>query len=88
MSDHNCAEQMHWHLNLQHFGDTNIKYLEVSGSCKVCGRQAAFRGSLGLNPAEPTVSVDQAGAVFPFVYAGEEYDGKGIGYSVSLGGSN
>lgn len=85
---HNCAEHTHWHLNLQHFGDTNIKYLEVRGHCQRCGRRVTFRGSAGLNPAAPTVAIDGAEAVFPFLFEGEEYDGYAVGYSVSAAGAN
>lgn len=88
MADHSCAENLHWHLNLQHFGDTNIKYLEIRGACKVCGKQAMFRGPVGLNPSHPTVGIDGSEAIFPFVFDGETYDGKAIGYSVSSPGAN
>jgi len=88
MAQHNCAEQMHWHLNLQHFGDTNIKYLEVQGKCSECGKAANFRGPAGVNPAHPTVAIDGSEAIFPFLFQDEEYDGKAIGYSVSVGAGN
>lgn len=83
MAEHSCIEQMHWHLNLQHFGDTNVKYLEVTGACKTCGRKVSFRGPPGLNPSHPTVAIDGSEAIFPFVFEGEVYDGKGVGYSVT-----
>ena len=88
MAEHICAEHMHWHLNLQHFGDTNMKYLEVRGACKECGKAVTFRGPAGLNPSHPTVSMDGAEAIFPFVLDGEVYDGKAVGYSVSIPGAN
>lgn len=88
MDDHVCAEHFHWHLNLQHFGDTNIKYLEVRGACNVCGKAAHFRGPAGMNPSHPTVAIDGSEAVFPFVLEGETYDGKAIGYSVTAVGGN
>lgn len=44
---HSCVEQIGWHLNLQHFGNTNIKYLEVKGSCQKCSKAIAFRGPGG-----------------------------------------
>jgi hypothetical protein len=80
---HNCAEQMHWHLNLQHFGDTNIKYLEVQGQCRACGRKARFRGPAGIDPAHPTVTLDGTEASFPLLIGEEAYDGKGVGFSVT-----
>lgn len=89
MSDpHKCAEHVHWHLNLQHFGDTNIKYLEVTGGCSLCGRRIAFRGPLGVNPAHPTVTMDGSEASFPFLFEDEIYDGKATGYAVSSPGAN
>lgn len=83
MADHSCAEHLGLHLNVQSFGDTNIKYLEVQGVCNKCGRKAVFRGPAGLNPASPTVALDGSEAVFPFLFDGEQYDGKAVGYSVS-----
>lgn len=88
MAEHLCAENMHWHLNLQHFGNTNLKYLEVTGACRECGAKASFRGPLGQNPSYPTVALDGSEAVFPFVMEGEEYDGKAIGYSLAVTGGN
>lgn len=83
MADHVCAEHVHWHLNLQHFGNTNIKYLEVTGACRVCGKKVMFRGSAGLNPSHPTVALDGSEACFPFLFDGETYDGKAMGYAVT-----
>ena len=89
MSDnHNCVEHMHYHLNLSHAGDTNMKYLEVTGSCSICGRKAQFRGPVGMSPNHPTVAIDGSEAVLPFVFEDETYDGKAIGYSVSALGAN
>jgi len=88
MADHICAENFSWHLNLQHFGDSNIKYLEVRGNCERCGRKAEFRGPAGLNPSHPTVAIDGSEAVFPFVIEGEVYDGKAVGYSITVKGGN
>jgi len=85
---HICAEQAHWHLNLQHFGDTNIKYLEVTGACQACGRKVFFRGPAGLNPGGPTVAMDGSEAIFPFLFEDETYDGKAVGYAVSVRGGN
>jgi hypothetical protein len=80
---HKCAEQTSWHLNLQHFGNTNMKYLEVTGACRACGRKAQFRGPMGVSSAHPTVAVDGSEAVFPFLFDGETYDGKALGYTVT-----
>ncbi|MER9768994.1 hypothetical protein NKJ09_23350 [Mesorhizobium sp. M0189] len=88
MAEHVCAENVEWHLNLQHFGDTNIKYLEVKGACNVCNRAVSFRGPAGLNQSHPTVAIDGSEAVFPFLFSDEEFDGKAVGFSVSIPGGN
>lgn len=82
-TEHKCVELLHWHLNSQHFGNTNIKYLEVTGQCRACGKKAQFRGPAGLSAAHPTVAIDGSEAVFPFLIEGEVYDGKAVDYSVS-----
>lgn len=88
MSDCACVEHLNFHLNVQHFGDTNIKYLEVQAHCNLCGRKASFRGPAGLNPSHPTVAINGSEAIFPFVFEREVYDGKAVGYSVSTPGAN
>ena len=85
---HECVENMNFHLNLQSFGDTNIKYLEVRGGCSICGRRMRFRGQAGLSPSAPTTAIDGSEAIFPFLFEGETYDGKGSGYTVSVVGAN
>lgn len=85
---HTCVENMHYHLNLAHFGDTNMKYLEVTGNCSICGRKAQFRGPIGLNPNHATVAFDGSQAVLPYTFEDETYDGKAVGYSVSARGAN
>ena len=82
---HACAENIHFHLNVQHFGNTNIKYLEVKGSCSVCRKNLTFRGPIGIQPSHPTRSLDGEEATFPFLFEGEIYDGKAVGYGVDLG---
>lgn len=82
--EHTCAEHLGLTLNVQHFGDSNIKYLEVKARCNVCGRPAQFRGTtVGLSPTEPTIGLDGEEAIFPFLFAGEVYDGKAMGYQVT-----
>jgi hypothetical protein len=83
MDGHNCAENLGLNLNIQRFGNTNIKYLEVRGVCNKCGRKAVFRGPPGLNPSAPTVAIDGSEAIFPFLFEGEKYDGRAAGYSVT-----
>lgn len=35
---------LHYNLNFQSFGDTNIKYIELSGYCKLCKKKIKFQG--------------------------------------------
>lgn len=88
MTDHACAENIDFHINVQQFGDTNLKYLEVAGACRLCGRTLAFRGPAGISPAHPTVAIDGGEAVLPCLFDGETYDGKAAGYSVTSPGAN
>lgn len=82
MSDHDCVGNVDLQFTVQRFEDTNLHYLEVRGACKMCARKLVFRGPMGLNPSHPTVNAGEA--VFPFLLDGEEYDGKGVGFTVKL----
>lgn len=89
MADPCAHEDVHFHLNIQTFGNTNIKYLEVTGHCTKCSARLQFRGPAGVSPDVPTVSaIDGHEASFPFLFDGETYDGKAIGYAVSFRGGN
>lgn len=85
---HNCTEAMHFHFNVQYFGNTNIRYLEVTAHCKECNAKAIFRGPPGLNPSHPTVALDGTEAVFPFLFEGEEYDGNAMALTYKSSGRN
>lgn len=73
---------VHYALNLAAFGDTNIRYLEVTGGCKICGAPMVFRGlPLGLSPMRPTMAAFGSEVRLPLTFGEEEYDGKAIGFS-------
>ena len=74
-------------FNLEHaiFKDTNIRYLEIIGKCKICETPIQFQGNfpVGLTPEHPTqVELGNTNIVLPFLIEGEQYDGKSIGYIV------
>lgn len=72
---------VHYNLNLQSFGNTNIRYLEIHGHCKICNEPICFRGMpLGVNPGAPTMSVDGGEVRLPLMFGQEEYDGKAMGF--------
>lgn len=75
-------------VDVQLMEDTGMKYAELRVHCVHCGKPAIFRGDrVGLSPNEPMLSLDREEAILPFLLDGDDYNGKGIGYSVtSLGG--
>jgi hypothetical protein len=77
--------QVHYELNLASFGNTNIRYVEIKGACKLCDAPMVFQGRVGVSPLEPTVSLGGFEASLPVMFGDEEYDGRATGYSLSLG---
>lgn len=76
---------LHFHLNNSGFGDTNLHYLEIKASCKVCDKPMVFRcNAFGVLPDQPTVSIDRTEIVLPFMAEGEELVGAPLGYTVTL----
>jgi hypothetical protein len=73
-----------FHLNLAAFGDTNLRYLEISGHCQTCDQPVRFRGPHGLSPQHATVSIDGADASVPLTFGDEAYDGKARGYTMKV----
>lgn len=72
---------IHYQLNLQSFGDTNVRYLEIKGACKICDAPITFRGmQFGVNPNAPTMAIDGSEASLPLMFGDEEYDGKAMGF--------
>lgn len=68
---------LHFHLHNQGFHDTNVHYLEVKATCKICNKPMIFRGCpLGLTPAHPTMSLDGTEIRLPFLGEDEEPGGN------------
>jgi hypothetical protein len=76
---------LHFHLNNACFGNTNLHYLELTATCKICEMPMVFRGArMGMGADEPRTSVDGTEIRIPFIGAGEELIGEPAGYSVTL----
>lgn len=72
-------------LNVASFGDTNIRYLEISGRCTICDAPMVFQGfPLGISPTTPTGSCDGQEVTLPVMFGEEVYDGKCTALSVSV----
>lgn len=71
-------------LNIAHFGDTNVKYLEITATCEVCGTPMIFRGipDMGQGPDKPMVNIDATEARFPIIGQGEDLVGKPAGFTM------
>ena len=78
---------VHYHLNLAAFGDTNLRYVEISGHCKLCSAQMLFRGRMGMGPSEPGISPDGSEVRLPMLFAGEDLAGRPVGFTIRAGGS-
>lgn len=76
---------LHFHLNNASFGNTNLHYLEIKAACSICGADMVFRGvAVGVNPNQPTCSVDGKELFLPFLGEGEELVGEPWSYSISV----
>lgn len=72
-------------VNVARMEDTGLKYAEVTIRCVDCGKPAQFRGlPWGLSPNHPTAGVGNEEVNLPFLCEGDEYNGKGIGFSVKV----
>jgi len=74
-------------FNLEHaiFKDTNIRYLEIIGKCKICETPIQFQGNfpVGVTPDFPTqVELGNRNIVLPFLVEGEIYDGNSPSFYV------
>ncbi|MBS7545668.1 hypothetical protein [Ancylobacter oerskovii] len=76
-----------FNLNLASFGDTNLRYLEMTGRCKLCGAGIRFRGPVGMGPDCAGIALDGSEVRIPLLFGDEELEGRPIGYSVSVGGA-
>lgn len=71
------------HFNLHHvsLGDSNIHYLEIKATCKICDKPMVFRGlPLGMTPNHPTGELGGYEARLPFIGEGEEPAGVLISF--------
>lgn len=69
-------------INLINFEDSNVHYMEVKASCKICGKPMVFQGlPLGVSPHQPTGELGGYEARLPFLGEGEEPTGKLIGFT-------
>lgn len=72
--------EVHFNLNSSRFGNTNIRYLEITAACKICDAPMRFRGlPFGMTPHHPTMAADGLEVILPHMFGDEEYDGKAIG---------
>jgi hypothetical protein len=75
---------LHFHLNNAGFGNTNIHYLEINATCKICDRKMVFRGvPVGIGPDRPMGSLDGTEIRIPFLAEDEELTGTPVGYTVT-----
>src|SRR3546814_16510642 len=75
------------HLNQAHFGDTNVKYFELTAKCEVCGVDMTFPGvpDVGQSPDKPMVNIDATEIRFP-VDRKSVVSGKSVSVRVDRGG--
>jgi hypothetical protein len=70
-------------VNVARIEDTGLKYAEITIRCTDCNKPAEFRGlPYGLSPDQPMASPDNREIRAPFLCEGDEYNGKGIGFTV------
>ncbi|MGI9487329.1 MAG: hypothetical protein ACR2RF_15920 [Geminicoccaceae bacterium] len=68
---------VHFDINQNHFGDTNVSSLDLTATCKICGVRFKFLGlPVGVSMAKPTVSVDGYEVKLPMVASNEKPDSK------------
>lgn len=72
---------LHFNLNVVHLTDTNVHYLEIKATCKICETPMIFRGvPLGLSPHHPTGEFGGYEIRLPFIGEGEEPSGNLTGF--------
>lgn len=77
-------EDAHFHINMACFGDTNLRYLEITGHCKECNAPLKFRcDAAGVSPDRPMVNISREMMHPPCLFGDEVYDGRAIGMSVT-----
>lgn len=80
-------ENIHYHVNRNHFENTNLEYVEISGKCSACGDPVQFRCDMvGMSPHRPAVDLAGTSMVLPCTIGDAVYDEKGAhGYIVRDG---
>lgn len=77
---------LHIEVNNASFGDTNLHYLEIRATCRICSKRIAFRGAPnGMSPEFPTMAPDGSEVRLPFLADGEELIGRPIGFTIRRG---
>jgi len=80
-------EDVHYNINLVAFGDTNIRYVELQGHCKLCKAEMKFQGDrYGMNPRAPALSLLGETLYLPVMFGKEVYDQKAVGYAITVKG--
>ena len=72
------------HINIQHIGfdDSNIQYIEIKATCRICDKPMVFQGlPLGLTPAHPTGELGGYEVRLPILAEGEELTGKILSFA-------
>lgn len=79
-------ESVQFHLNHCSFGDTNLRYVEITARCLVCEAPVRFRGApLGSSPDHPAMAPDGSEMRLPYLLGDEELTGKPIGFGIKGG---
>lgn len=74
-------------VNVARIEDTGLKYAHLTVRCTDCGKPAQFRGvPWGLSPDQPMAAVGDEEVRLPFLCEGDDYTGKGIGFSIRTEG--
>lgn len=73
---------VHYNLNLASFGNTNLRYVEMTGHCRICGATMRFRGPVGMGPDFAGVAADGSEVRIPLLFEGEELEGRPVGFKM------
>lgn len=73
---------VHYNLNLVTLTDTGLRYLEVTGHCKICEAPMRFRGPMGMSPNQPMVGVGGEELRAPLMFGDEEPSGPSAGFGI------
>lgn len=77
-------DDANFHINVACFGDTNLRYLEITGRCKRCDAPMRFRcDAAGISPDRPMVNIGRDTMHLPFLFGDDAYDGRAVGFTVT-----